>query len=487
MTVPLLEEVTLPDGTSYAMVYHRDESPEGDDVSGLIKEMRLPTLGEIEWQWQTWEQPGADQLWPWIHDERGSVAGFYRDWPGIKEKVYRDRAGAGIGTWQYDIRTCDPIPNTELDQERQTVVRSPVGDATVHYFRALPKDANGYEAGITRWDFALPYTRRVQQDAYPDGAEPLFLSVEQYEGDIEWPGLPWECTIAGTKRRSTYVTYENTWRKDGRGDNSYRAITRHPVARRTVYHDDGDAVHDTYWFDFDGHGNFRTRVDRGTFVAGTERMTFTNYNADRGTFRPALGYLDFDDSTIELDEFPREYEQPGESFAGMLPAGGFWILHKHDFSERFAIDREALLTHSRTDVCFDAATDLLTRTRALENDDFPAVQGAHDVVVVYERNSAGEIARRRIYGGDNQTTPNPIEGPLLAAAAIPTRGVDGVRVPVRHHEDRNAVGFKSCAVPQPRWATTSTTGTSTRARASRRRVGTLPACPPSTSSTSSAG
>ncbi len=425
LTVPLLIGIDMPDGTSYSMPvadsYWVNNTEELRDRSGLIKKMVFPTKGYVKWLWQRWETPGAALLWP-CTDPEDVLCGldFYADWAGILQKTYRRRDDSGIGAWTYTTWTGWPVPgsgpNDDLDQERRTIVKSPAGNDTVYYFRALPTDALGFEEDMISWDYALPFTRRLSVTGL--GSRTLYLSEEVYDGAVQY-GDPEHFVILDTnKKRSTYVRYENTsWRDPPEGlDPTYRGVTRHKVAERAVHHDDGGKYRETAWFDFDGHGNFRTVAKTSNYNGAKHAKTYT-YNYPYpwtwgGTLKPLLWPSQLPDtSTYDWGQFAG-LEQPGDDFKGMLPASQSWILHTHSYAEQFEKNAEGVTIRERTDLCFDDF-GRVTRSRVRESALTP---GSHDLITKYIRNADGSVWKRRSYGSDNQ----PVEtSPDLCSMTLP--------------------------------------------------------------------
>jgi hypothetical protein len=126
---------------------------------------------------------------------------------GVRERHLLDAAGAVTATWTYT--TWEGWSRFHhISEERRTIVVSPEGNATVHYFRAnSEKYGNAADLEIPVWDFGLPYTRRYTYDNDEiETDDELFLSVEHFDGTIT--SALGADPITGTRLRSTFVRYD---------------------------------------------------------------------------------------------------------------------------------------------------------------------------------------------------------------------------------------------------------------------------------------
>ncbi len=288
LEVPLLQAVRLPHGESYEMIdpdtngaYYHGVCDGTGQATGRIRGMRLPTGGRVEWTYGQWAFSALNEPMrlPWRYAT------------GVMTRTLLDLAGSAIGTWQYTNAIfpagpyfpCDP--DTGLCDlhpiETRTVVVTPSGHCSKHYFQAYPLAANAL--GNDNWAYGLSYTKEVAD------ADGRFLSSETRGGFAEIPGaLPWilnlDCT--GTHYRSSYVNYERDLRspdteEDGRHQqNSNRRLKR----SRTVYHQDSNRHADTDYDNFDGMGRYRQVTTGGDFDGQNERSSFTGYNPKTGTY-----------------------------------------------------------------------------------------------------------------------------------------------------------------------------------------------------------
>jgi RHS repeat-associated protein len=385
------------DARSFSFGYCLDDTTCGyfndvKDAPGMLDSARYPTGGWASWEYQTWSYLGAFALDPCpdLEPPYTCTKVFNDEWAGIKTKTLTDRApgdpGAQvIGTWSYDTWV-EPngshLTVPTLPEERRTIVTSPDGDDTVHYYRALPwVNGSAFDAQLIMWDYMLPYTRRVT-----DSTGNRYLSVEYYDGQVTVDPTD-EHLLIGTKLRSTYVAYQPDEFDPYYGDAFYRHVNRHQWTEMTVFHDDmfddggtqGPEVLVPRWAsvdhtDFDGFGHFRTSATDGNFVAANVRTTTTNFNPDTGSY-------------------------PGQFT--MIGKNDRWILGTYDWQEQ----SEGAAT-ARQEYEFGADGELKRqRIIAADYTTDSASRGIHDIVVTYEYNS-GNPTKEKYFGGDLQTLPN---------------------------------------------------------------------------------
>ena len=352
LTVPLLTQVELADGSFYGMSYQT--STGGDRLSGGIESLRLPTGGELRWDYhhidfvtQTPEMNGI---------------GWARSAWGIATKEIFTAAGNSSskqGEWSYDHQTVgnppEPTDPDGLPCFHTVTVTDPLGNATVHYFDSSP---------VGRWQYSLPF-RRCDVD---DGQ----VLTPPYPSQEIWDGTP----DTGTKLRTIYVEYDSDGRDGGPEQNKNHRLR----LRRVEYEDDPGFFQQTVYSDFDGLGHYRTMTMTGNLAGGELRTVFTEYNEGSGTL-----LLDPEDST----------PLPGNDFV-MPSVNTPWVLET--FTRREVTESGDM---AKTELCFDESTGFLERSRTLAGSN----RSGTDVLRVFEEDTVdgqgtGRVATESTYGGD---------------------------------------------------------------------------------------
>jgi YD repeat-containing protein len=348
--VAILSSMTLPDGSSYAMPTYQTDNTSCQ--AGLLRQLRLPTLGSIEWDYQTWTfttPPGDTRTY------RYSV-------PGVLARRLRDAAGSALGTWSYQTQLVTPPPSC-LSRELVNSVTTPKGDLTKHYFSVYVNgDSCANTEAWTAMDYALPLTRNTTRQT----ASPRLLSTERFT------------TAAGTQLlRTTFVNYERE-AVTLSGDQPPSDRNRRLVSFRTAYNDDSGHYADTDYTQFDGLGHFRQKTTNGNFDNGNGNTTFTNFN-------PGTGTLLLDAAGNRLPGFT------------MLAPATAWVLDTYTDTST----TENGVTFKRQ-YCFEQDTGFLLRKRTLGGDTTTNT----DLLTVFTRDSNGNRIREQQYGGDNAWVDN---------------------------------------------------------------------------------
>jgi hypothetical protein len=353
MTVPLLDGITLPDGSSLELPSYNTGSNPTDN--GQLEELVLPTLGGYRWAYGGYKvstDPITNPL---------SIM------PGVTARSIFDRTGAALGSWSYTTFCNRPDGQPLAANETLRCVTDPEGDATVHYFttgeigEAAPR--------------GLPYGP-VQTDG-----QGRRLSRQEFEGAANIVNL----------RRSFWVDYLADVNRSGERISS----------EKTVFHDDlvqtspaipAEVTVDRY--DWDGRGHFRTEIYGGNFPDGANQRTVTTrYNPDAGSW--------------ECTWDPSQPDPPSCSLVGgeVIPAGNEpWLLETYDFVEI----QEAALPVRRREYCFDETTGFLHGIRTLVSG---TTRHGHDVIELRSERS-GYLGTERYFGGD----PLPGETAVTTAA-----------------------------------------------------------------------
>lgn len=367
VAVPLLTRIERPDGSTFEMSladYHTDGSA-GGNRQGLLRGVRLPTYGRIEWTYTPYAFPTGAGRAPW------------RDTSiGVATRTLRSETGAEIGTWQYrpSLTPLSPGESLPLKETVRTVI-SPLGDKTESFFSVYPTAASA--AGWNYGDYGLPFTRHAS-------ASGRFLSSRVYDCS---PGVP--DPVGCQLRRSTYVLYERDFFTSPSTVADDPNLNRRSVSESTVFHDDDNRFIEESRWGFDGYGHYRSRVTGGNLPGNNVRLESTGYNPARGT-----------------------YGQPDFS---PWPASAPWLLNLYDSA--WESEGAQLLYRS---FCFEESTGFL-RARRVHAANDPTYR-SNDLVEVFDRDVYGNVTGERYYGGDTQAVSTGWPGGLpcrLAAGLSP--------------------------------------------------------------------
>jgi uncharacterized repeat protein (TIGR02543 family) len=357
--VPILRKIVLPDGSSYAMDYNILGPGDVRDCElqfGALKNLTLPTLGQIHWDYGSYRFPGTDC----VHHSWSSTTS------GVRAKKLLDAQGAEIGAWTYEPtlqhiadQPCpDGHPASHVAQELVNTITTPLGHKEVNYFSAWPTHDVYEESpqGVISSEYGFPASR-----LHPDASGTRFLQTEIFD-----------CaggTCPPTPARRIYVAFDMTAGSD------------HRVRTRRTLYDDGSYV-DADYSEFDGLGHYRTTTETSV-VAGTTDVhtSTTNYNRRDDRVDPA----GFDSGNFPNNTLPGP-SQP-------------WIL-------------ETYTSQSATEGASTSSTlfyfnpqGFLTKSRTL------AATAAGDLMTVLTRDSVtGEVTAESHFGGDltsvgGETTP----------------------------------------------------------------------------------
>jgi RHS repeat-associated protein len=384
-SVALLTQVELPDLSTWRMDGADDYYTTCTDgvttieqLPGMLKRIGLPTLGKIEWAYQTYGFPVRQTGLPgtWIG---GSQT------PGVKTKRVLNASGLceswdGVGCqWTY-------TPSNGFGSSRSTRVTYPTGDETMFWFN---QDIFLSTSTWNGWQYGLP-----MHAATTDGAG-HFLSQEIYDGTA----------AGGVKKRSVYLRYEH--------DKLPSVLTvvdpwynsnRRVAAEKTVFHDDAGRYAQSTRSSFDGVGNYRQTTLSGTFGAGDARSSFTNANPARGTY--------------VLD--PATNSTAGSINFSQWPTGTNWVLG----TQKDASTSEGGAT-AKVDFCFEGEGTALLRPFLLRKRTMAgAAPGTTDVITTFVRDGLGNVVEERTYGGDEQAVGTTAD---LCALVLPASDAYQVR------------------------------------------------------------
>ncbi len=359
--VQLLTSITLPDGSRYRMPaseYITSVDSTTCKTAGALKQMQLPTLGYIEWDWAGWSLPSGNEPedcgmpvcgpfpdpTPWLQSSSGVIARRVLD------------ANANVqGTWTYASQLVQSGDDTR-PIEKVTTVITPLGDKTEHFFSAYI--AGNLPAGSEALPehYSLPFTTKVN-----DGSNPKrYLSQKIYDGN------------GSNLKRTVYVRYDwdpfDSAVTFGDLENRSWDFNRRVQSQRTVFNA-ASVQRDVNNSNFDGLGHYRSVQTSGTTSGGNTRTETTNYN-------PAAG-----------------------SFPGSFNLPNTWLLNLYDHTRQ--AEGSAIAYQS---YCFDAATGFLRGERRFR---VGSSRDHDDVIVLYESSSDGQgnVTAETYYGGDNANAP----------------------------------------------------------------------------------
>ncbi len=345
VSATFLTRIVRPDNSFYDITYFAVDDDGTNATSGYIQTLRTPA--ELYYDWKYREYSFPYQLGPNFHSPRAASRVF-----GVKEKKRYGKAGNSVvdfGTWTYTPRKASfaaptdhdpPDPNVNIPCYQWTEVVDPEGRKMVQYFVTANQ---GFEH-----QHGLDY-RACDPATEQAVATGPFLSSELFAPN-------------GTKLREVWKDYES----DGAGSGTDYERTHRLTHHKTIYVNKAGQVKETLYSDFDGLGHARHRQDRADFpTVGTDRHTQTSYNPGSGS--------------------PRDFTYPDTS----LP----WIVNG---SWRRAVTEGG--TTSVTSTWFYQQTGFIHTLRTYRGID----PGPGDVVVKYDKDSAGFVTEERYYGGDSQ-------------------------------------------------------------------------------------
>ncbi len=342
-SVPLLTQVTLPDGSAYKMA----ATDYGTQItspcnSGMLTGMTLPTLGRIEWDYMKYVFP-----------TNSSPRTFRQISSGVGARRLKDANNQLIGQWTYSTAL---TPETFPQQPREMVntTLTALNDKIVRYF-SVSTDLT--TSGWSILDYGLPFTRYVNDG----GSQTRYLSSRIYDCDSTGANC--------VSKRSNFLLYD---RDDSIVNSVVEEDTRknqRVLSTRTNY-DDVGLLEAVSYSSFDGLGHYRQEDLYGNFGAGDTRTTYVNYNPGQ--------------------TFPGAFTPPSTSAP--------WVLSTYTDSTV----TEAGLSE-KTEYCFDSNTGFLQRTRKLASG---ATRSANDVVTRYTASNdtinhdVGNVATEESFGGD---------------------------------------------------------------------------------------
>ncbi|MEM7483555.1 MAG: hypothetical protein AAF481_20540, partial [Acidobacteriota bacterium] len=324
-TVDFLASLTLPGtGGAFEMPEHYEDCTQSKNAPGVLKRLRLPTRGLIDWTYTDWDvlmrSPLTLNRGPDTEPAIGS-----QEVLAVASKTVLNSNGL---CENHDWPSCTWTYRTEGGGgfTRKVIVREPSGDETVHYFANDPKLDR---AGFSGWEYGLPLH-------LGDVSGGLHLSREIFDGPATSQNL----------KRSVRVAYEHDKLKPGGTigfTSDWYDSNRRPRVERTTFHDDNNRWVETVSSDFDGLGQHRVQATTANW--GSNRTTTTTYNPARGTY---------------LVNPSNNLFASGHSFTPW-PSSQPWLLQLSTSREtQDGSDRV------RVETCFNSNTGFLERERRLK-------------------------------------------------------------------------------------------------------------------------
>lgn len=359
-SVRFLTRIDLPSGEIWQFSYAQPTTS-CDDASATLTQAILPTLGRLNWTYQSYgfSSDTADKA------------------TGVFERTQNDPAGNQVQYTKYLVATganSGPPYTTTVEAYAKTEAGLWKRDSkVVNYFDRVSGPSMG-----------LPYTTTISDSTTPT----LKLSSETFDCDATNGSCP------ATPERRQYVTYEmdyvevNATVHCNLNYPCARDRNRRMVAERTRYVTDANHYADTNYSLFDGLGHYRKTVTDGDFSSGNIRTAETNYNSNSrdggsvGTYKLTTSGTRAAGYTSLLSSDP-------------------WILGT--FGNMYSLEdgvRADVLT------CFDMSTGFLKRKRTLASTTNDV--GENDLLSVFTRDSAtGFVSREEYFGGDKRASGEP--------------------------------------------------------------------------------
>jgi YD repeat-containing protein len=387
LQVPLLTKVELPSGSSYDMTYdigmHKpagmpaigrdsDDAEVPNEVSDLalalnpgsfsghLRELRLPTKGRFEWDYQRFVFPPkygnvSDPMDP--SELMGPTVAA-----GVREKrKYVSESDPARWSYSQSFLSENPWGRTTA----VVTVAAPDGSTTDSYFSLF------WENGLARRnDYGAPFTGRLDMTY-----KGMFLSSKT--------------TVPGGERR-TYVTYE----QDPIADvwDSMEA-NRRLKSRLTVF-EDGSEVQEVS-SSFDGLGHYRTTTTTGT-AGPLKRVTTRNYNPTTAA--------DGQRVIATTDPWITETYDSAD-VQDLDPA------------------TNAVTDSARTEACFDTSTGFPLRKRTVRGSAASTIDllTVYKDVDNNGANTDGNVSQEEYYGGDDTPLPGSLTANTCGALSVAPR------------------------------------------------------------------
>jgi RHS repeat-associated protein len=384
-SVPLLNTVTQPDGSTYVATYTGNNDCDPGQLASLV----LPSIkGQLQWTYGPYDYPVGS-----------CVQNRYSRTYGVRERRLADTLGNILGKWTYTPAVPDTLKvsmrcpgagdsgqdiQKSVGQEFTNTVDDPSHLRTIYHFTALPElDGITAQPFISKGEYGFPMSR-----LYPSSlpAPVRYLSTERQACapptcDTSGNCAPLIC-MPKEYRYIRYITDDTQLSASGDielvGDDA-----RNPRVESEQTTATESGVSESTWIDrsdFDGFGHYRRTKMTGDFGGSPTRETYVDFNPGAD----AAGTV----------------ASPGGGRVSPFPAGGpLWFLNAFDYS--WAGENGRFV---KTEACFDSAHAFLSASRTLKNDAATAdaiVRNAADIVARYT-NASGVISEEKYFGGDRQ-------------------------------------------------------------------------------------
>jgi RHS repeat-associated protein len=365
--VYLLTKLLLPaDASGYRASYRMPiasyQAQQSNPVNhpGPINGMIFPTAGSATWSYAIQPLPQPN------NGRRPPLNTIWSNALAVATRSLFDAGGNRIGDWNYTGTPVTGAPGNEVT--RQLIYppadpSSPPGTAghrVVTYYSTCVH-ATCFGTGGAPDTYAVEYGLPFSRLQPGDGAG-RFLSQQIFEQG------------AANPIRSIYVTFENDGNPSGTDEPIY--ANQRQQSERTFFLDDplGTATSSactsqpnacssvaTDSSDYDGLGHYRQETTSDTFGMGTPHIERTEWN--------------------QFLSGPPANNQP-------------WILETYTFKQQ-----QEGSDIERQEAVFDARGLLLCARRLKSG----TTRSAHDVVVSYDHDNAGNVSVERWFGGDTGT------------------------------------------------------------------------------------
>jgi YD repeat-containing protein len=400
MFVPVLVRVELPSGLFFRMTQDGLEggTPAYDtasETSAVLRKLRLPTLGYLEWEYTSREYSTA--LWS------GRTTS-----PGIAKRMTVGADNVTIGTWTYDHRhsprvscsvTCPFGSNTCWAGGSRLLVTSvthPLDDGStvssinyysIYFGHAVDERGARYDACPADVWKNSEYAQLINRYVTADDGRYLSSEVRQ---NVIWANVTDVASrvLSGTLLKETWSRYEQDAIPNQEPDEPPSGMNRRVASTKTITHSGGTALTDpassTDNSDFDDYGHYRLSVDSGNFPVASSRTRFTKFAPST----PASTWL------------PNLYTEQCVVEGSVATATSCSDLGAADIV--------------RTN--FDTSTGALLARRTLLNPNADGALDKNDLLQTYDYDSHGNVLHERSYGG-TQELPVSEATPFAPGAA----------------------------------------------------------------------
>jgi RHS Repeat. len=390
--VPLLTELTLPDGTSYKPDYNIGNAvdPAAEADTGNLTALKTPTLGSYEWDYQAYMFPHGNQV---LQPPFGGIINPPENMniaSGLLEQRLKDASGNKLSVTQYGTRllTTSTVDAAQAVENSITVIADPlnntVASRTLNYFN--PWNAEG----MTQLPNPDPNHPNDIVNPRTAGGVQRFMSSKTYDG-------------SGHLARATFVVYDDQYRVG-----SQEVVSYDPTASSQRYLNSAR----TDYSDFDGYGHYRSVATSGDFAGQTAARTVTTaYNkADAD-----VGGTIYDTGTV------------GGTFH-TWPEDRRWLLNLYT-----SVSVTDGTSAQKSLACFDTETGFLSLTRSMLG---TSPNHSHDVMARFTADGAGNVGAEEYFGGDDGVVGSDV-GAVPSGALCSVTGLNTTTYPrkysISHH------------------------------------------------------